>query len=278
MADALNDDWFVQEDIVDDGDVSDGPGDQSDDVTKNEKPTKQKKKKGDRKRKMKDGEETSKVEKKKKKKRKKKPAKPNDGTELPSTAQALWNYFEEELKKTLSELELSEIRPEHDEWFLKPDVEHENISSYLKEVIEDWQSDMDSHTKLKIKSSPAMLIISSGGQRAADLLRETKAFRGEQCKCTKLFAKHFKVSEQVKYLKSNIVHLGVGTPNRILKLIEEDGLDLSNVKYIIIDWSWRDVKTRQITTMPGVKEDLRTLFEKYLFERCRMKSLQVGLL
>ena len=31
---------------------------------------------------------------------------------LPSSAQHLWDYFEEEMKKELSELELSEIQPE----------------------------------------------------------------------------------------------------------------------------------------------------------------------
>ena len=30
----------------------------------------------------------------------------------------------------------------------------------------------------------------------------------------------FKVNEQIEKLSKNVVHLGIGTPNRILKLIE----------------------------------------------------------
>ena len=35
MADALNDDWFIQEDILDEEGASEGTGNQSDDVTEN---------------------------------------------------------------------------------------------------------------------------------------------------------------------------------------------------------------------------------------------------
>jgi len=290
MADDLGDDWFVKEDIDVDQD--------SDDVTSTEVVKtipKTKKKKSNKKRKIDETEEgdkstegTEKEEagkdtatpppEKKKKKKKKRPKKknPNDENPLPSSAQHLWDYFEEEMKKELSELELSEIQPEEDEWFME-NTEETNISSYLKNGVKKWKSSLKKHTESNTKASPIILIVSPGGQRAADILRETKEFRGDDCKCTKLFAKHFKVTEQLKYLKKNVVHLGVGTPNRILKLIEEDGLDLTHTKYIIVDWKWRDVKTRQISTMPGVKEDLANLFKKYLFKRCKQKLLQVGL-
>ena len=39
--------------------------------------------------------------------------------------------------------------------------------------------------------------------------------------CSYLIVFSFQLDEQVKYLKKNVVHLGIGTPNRILKLIEE---------------------------------------------------------
>jgi len=38
-------------------------------------------------------------------------------------------------------------------------------------VIKDWKRDVAEHTKKGRKASPVMLIISSGGQRAADVLR-----------------------------------------------------------------------------------------------------------
>lgn len=299
MADDLADDWFVKEVLDVDQD--------SDDVSKVEavKPTppkklvsnkkkrkmekddkaKDKKKVGKEKCETKDSKDKEKVqgeeggeepEKKKKKKKKRKPKPKTEEEILPSSAQQLWDHFEEQMKKELTGLEMSEFQPDNNTWFID-NTEETNMSPYLKKVTRKWKKCLKDHTDSSIKASPLVLIVSSGGQRAADLLRETKDFRGEDCKCAKLFAKHFKLDEQVKYLKKNVVHLGIGTPNRILKLIEEEGLDLSHTTHVIVDWKWRDAKTRQVSNMPGVKEDLLNLFQKYLFKRCKQKKLQIGL-
>ena len=46
--------------------------------------------------------------------------------------------------------------------------------------------------------SPPVLILCSGARRCVLLIKALAAFR---CQCCKLFAKHLKVSEQVKMLK-----------------------------------------------------------------------------
>lgn len=59
----------------------------------------------------------------------------------------------------------------------------------------------------------------------------------------KLFAKHLKQAEQEAMLASTVMHLGVGTPNRLLKLAQSGALKLDRLQYIVLDVQ-QDVKRR----------------------------------
>ena len=50
----------------------------------------------------------------------------------------------------------------------------------------------------------------------------------------KLFGKHIKIDQQKKVL-SRYAPIAIGVPNRVLRLVEEGILDLSNISHIIID-------------------------------------------
>jgi len=50
----------------------------------------------------------------------------------------------------------------------------------------------------------------------------------------KLFGKHIKIDQQKKSLEK-VTPVAIGVPNRVLKLVEEEILDLSNVSLVIID-------------------------------------------
>ena len=50
----------------------------------------------------------------------------------------------------------------------------------------------------------------------------------------KLFGKHIKIDQQKKAL-AKTTPIAIGVPNRVLKLVEEGILDLSNVSLVIID-------------------------------------------
>jgi superfamily II DNA/RNA helicase len=50
----------------------------------------------------------------------------------------------------------------------------------------------------------------------------------------KLFAKHLKVDEQAAILEGD-VRIGVGTPNRVLKLFDVGAVSSSNLHHVIID-------------------------------------------
>lgn len=89
------------------------------------------------------------------------------------------------------------------------------------------------------------------------------------------FAKHFKVEEQVSFLQKNNTGIAVGTPQRLIDLIENGNhnsiillassangvpgsLSLASLKRLVVDASYIDSKKRGIvdmreTMMPLVK-------------------------
>jgi len=85
------------------------------------------------------------------------------------------------------------------------------------------------------------------------------------------------IEEQVKLLQKGVTHIGVGTPGRIGTLIENgrcgqapllllplppsssrlfllcpEGLSLQALKYVVLDWNWRDQKLRRMVDVPEV--------------------------
>jgi len=216
----------------------------------------------------------------KKKKKKKKPGKGME--EYEPTLEDMWKFFETELAKTLSDIEVNDIKPTTDEWFLKESqpINRDSITNfptYLKNIVPTWSEDCEGLTKSGSKGSPVMLIVTSSAVRAVELLRSTNPFKGENCKTAKLFAKHFKLDEQSKNLREKVSHLAVGTPHRVVQLIENGSLKLNMLKTVVVDWSWKDVKMRGVTNMPMVKEQFVNLFQHHLFDRCRKGKLSVGL-
>merc|ERR1712126_786752 len=206
----------------------------------------------------------------KKKKKKKKPGKGNE--EFEPTIDDMWKFFETELKKTLSEIEVNDIKPPTDDWFLTETqpITRKSISNfpaYLKNIVPTWSEDCETLTKSGSKGSPVMLIVTSSAVRAVELLRSTTPFKGDNCKTAKLFSKHFKLEEQSKSLSEKVSHLAVGTPHRVVSLIENGSLKLNELKVVVVDWSWKDVKMRGVTNMPMVKEQFVKLFQQYLFDR-----------
>ena len=65
---------------------------------------------------------------------------------------------------------------------------------------------------------------------SANLCRHKFVSVGLKCKIAKLFAKHFKVQDQVDLLSKQYFPVAVGTPNRLSKLVELGALSLSRVK------------------------------------------------
>lgn len=152
------------------------------------------------------------------------------------------------------------------------DLTH-SLASYLKESCPKWAKLCKNHNE---RNSLLMLIVCGSAHRVLELIRLLTAFKGN-CRVLKLFAKHIKAEEQVKWLKKGINHIGIGTPGRIKTLIEQDALNLDLLKYVIFDWNWRDQKLRRMMDIPEIQQDTIRLLEGGVIAACRAGSLKMGL-
>lgn len=103
--------------------------------------------------------------------------------------------------------------------------------------------------------APLVVIVCSSARRAATVINTISPHA--KCKVGKMFAKHFKVQDQVVALRSHFP-IVVGTPNRLAKLIELGAMSLVHTKLVLIDMA-KDTKDFSILSLPGVCEDLYSL-------------------
>ncbi|XP_029980520.1 protein CMSS1 [Sphaeramia orbicularis] len=171
-----------------------------------------------------------------------------------------------------SVIEQEELKLEDSCFLSSNDLTH-SLSSYLKQICPKWAKIQKHHDE---KSSVVLLIVCSSALRAIELLKQMTTFKGE-AKAVKLFAKHIKVEEQVKMLQKGITHIGVGTPGRISALIEKEGLSLRALRYLILDWNWRDQKLRRMVDIPEIKVDIMKLLEGVILNGCKEDKVKIGL-
>ncbi|KAK3814157.1 MAG: U3-containing 90S pre-ribosomal complex subunit-domain containing protein [Benniella sp.] len=126
------------------------------------------------------------------------------------------------------------------------------------------------------KGSPVVLIVSSSGIRAVDVIRALPMF-AEAAKVGKLFAKHLKVPEQVHFLNNTVTHICTGTPNRIEKLIADGALRLDRLELVLLDCH-KDAKKRTILDIQEIRVDLfKMLGLGGLEERFKSGQTQVAI-
>ncbi|KAK3217483.1 hypothetical protein GRF29_1g3226472 [Pseudopithomyces chartarum] len=115
-------------------------------------------------------------------------------------------------------------------------------------------------TDAKPTGAPHTLVVTASGIRAADVFRSLKAglpkVGVKNPNVAKLFAKHMKVAEQVEHLKKNKVDFGVGTPDRLSTLLDQNALSTANLKRVVVDVSYIDQKKRGILDMKDLHEPL----------------------
>ncbi|KAJ6444037.1 DNA/RNA helicase, DEAD/DEAH box type [Purpureocillium lavendulum] len=135
----------------------------------------------------------------------------------------------------------------------------------------------------KKKGAPHTLIVAGAGLRAADIVRAVRKFSSKENVVAKLcrsrmltsrqFAKHVKVDEQVAFLQNRKSGIGVGTPARLMELIDNGSLVLDKLHRIIVDASHVDQKKRGVldmkdTMMPLARFLVRDEFkERYVDEK-----------
>ncbi|CAN0291735.1 unnamed protein product [Lampetra planeri] len=172
----------------------------------------------------------------------------------------------------LSVVEMEEMALSDANFLPSSDATH-TVSSYLKEVCPKWAKLWRGHTDTK---RPLAIVVCSSALRALDVMRQAAAFKGD-CRVAKLFSKHIKVEEQIASLAKLPVHLAAGTPGRIKKILDLDGMTLDSLKYLVLDWNWRDQKLRRLIDIPEVKTDVLELLQKFIIPTARRSSAKIGL-
>ncbi|KAK7623967.1 U3-containing 90S pre-ribosomal complex subunit-domain containing protein [Phyllosticta citricarpa] len=121
----------------------------------------------------------------------------------------------------------------------------------------------------KSNGAPHTIVVAASGIRAADLTRHLltasrglRKFEQKGTKVAKLFAKHIKLKEAMESCKRLKMNFGVGTPQRISDLLENEVLSTSNLQRIIIDASHIDVKKRGIMDMKETQVPLAQLLAR----------------
>eukprot|EP00117_Sycon_ciliatum_P019759 scpid7001/ scgid17807/ Uncharacterized protein C3orf26 homolog len=155
------------------------------------------------------------------------------------------------------------------------DGEELTFSQYLNTAVSGWSKSLGKLKGTK-HGRPVLLVITSSAVRAVDLIRAAGEF-SSGCQVAKLFAKHFKLEQHKEFLTKTTVHIGVGTPNRILRLVESGHLSLKRLKYVVIDWTLKDAKQRQIYQIPEVVQDLVNLTLTSIVPRVQDGKTKIGL-
>lgn len=266
MADDLDDNWLDKDDQII---ASDSDEDGSDE----EPPTKQIKTKDDTectsvsatvksKKKKKDGRKRKKITEELK----------NKGSEQ-GTVEDVTQMIKAHYKDKLSPVEWDEIE-------INPGIFHtcaaadDTPVSYMKMLLPKWKKMLSTDLK---PGTPMVLVVSSSAIRCVQLNRDIAQFKQEKCKTAKLFAKHFKLTEQQKYLSKHVCHLGIGTPNRMISLLKAGCLHLEKVSCVVLDWNWRDVKQKRIIDIPDIKNDMMTLLKDFIIPHVKQEKCKIGL-
>ncbi|XP_051761420.1 protein CMSS1 [Ctenopharyngodon idella] len=190
----------------------------------------------------------------------------------PGTPADLMSLLKNHYSQTRSVIEQEELTL-NDSCFLSSNDLTHSLSSYLKEVCPKWAKIQKQHTQTR---SVVLLIVCGSALRAIDVIKQLMAFKG-QAKVLKLFAKHIKVDDQIKSLSKGVTHIAAGTPGRICALLEKEGLTVQGLKYLVLDWNYRDQKLRRMVDIPEVKGDLLKMMDCGLIQSCREGTFKIGL-
>lgn len=130
--------------------------------------------------------------------------------------------------------------------------------------------------------SPILLVVCGSAIRCVNVIREIDAAvskkTGKGKRIAKLFAKHFKLAEQLHFLQTNAIDVAVGTPARISALIDATadakGVDngscsplTDRLAYVVVDASHKDAsKNLSMLEIEQVFEELFALVHNNLFQ------------
>ena len=103
-----------------------------------------------------------------------------------------------------------------------------------------------------------VLILASSALRCIEIIKSLCNFKLGFGRASKLFGKHLKVDQQIEYLKKGKFGIAVGTPSRVLTILQTESGLFPHLRFILID-GHRDVKLRSIFDIPETLKPLLLL-------------------
>ena len=155
-------------------------------------------------------------------------------------------------KKQYSSLEKDEIQLKEKHFCNIPGSI--DIASCLSDVLL-WDP-----SKCSKESKKAHVVfVCSAAMRCVELINVLKKSQTiKSAFISKMFATHMKVEQQAKMLSKEAVHVCVGTPLRLSKLLDEGHLEMDRCCFVIIDFNWRNSKYKRIVDIPETNSELMT--------------------
>ncbi|KAL9095812.1 MAG: hypothetical protein Q9165_001809 [Trypethelium subeluteriae] len=114
---------------------------------------------------------------------------------------------------------------------------------------------------------------------AQTIRRSLRKFQSKDATVAKLFAKHIKFKEAVDMVKKFRIGIGVGTPQRLIDLLDNGALSSKDLERIVIDASHINQKKRGIFDMKETEIPLtQLLLRKELKSRYSSAEERINLL
>jgi hypothetical protein len=167
----------------------------------------------------------------------------------------------------LSILEMQDSRPNPNQFHATDSLLHENILQLVQRCITNWEPTLKKAFSSKPSSSTTVLVVSGSSNRACALIKQLSKLK---LPCAKLFSRHMKPDQQRDALKKTAFPVGVGTPNRVLKLLDLGYLKLTKTTLVVFDCTV-DVKGYNMFTQADTKGDCAVLLQRHLLNNDRLQ-------
>ena len=167
----------------------------------------------------------------------------------------------------LSILEMQDSRPNPNQFHATDSLLHENILQLVQRCITNWEPTLKKAFSSKPSSSTTVLVVSGSSNRACALIKQLSKLK---LPCAKLFSRHMKPDQQRDALRKTAFPVGVGTPNRVLKLLDLGYLKLAKTTLVVFDCTV-DVKGYNMFTQADTKGDCAVLLQRHLLNNDRLQ-------
>jgi len=171
----------------------------------------------------------------------------------------LWTLYTN-AHTNLTELEQQDTKPTESS-FLPTHDQTETATTLVKRCVTNCESTLKKiFSKSPVSKSPLIIFVTGSSNRACAIIKELSSLK---VPTAKLFSRHMKIDKQHEFLQKTSYPIGVGTPNRLLKLLDLGYLTLQRTTLIVFDVS-NDIKGYCCLTQMDTRSDTAVLLQRHL--------------